>query len=120
MIIDYGYGDREFCLGLGAMVEYEQQFRSDIVKDLFGKGRVVPEDPGEPDDGEAFSFDFTQTNWTACAKALWAGEKAVDPAAPGFSEWCRLRPNPDMSVVSDAVMREAAEAFFRAGVSASA
>lgn len=124
MVIDYGYGEREFCISAAAAMEYEQQFGADIVKDLFGKMEVSAEEIGEALAGEEpadgiLRLDFTQTNWTACLKALWAGERAVEPRTPGFAEWCRERPRPDMNAVSGAVLQDATEAFFHGGAGGS-
>lgn len=122
MVIDYGYGEREFCISAAAAMEYEQQFGRDIVQDLFGRVEVTAEQLADAlgeGDGEVLTMDFTQTNWTACIRALWAGERAVDARTPGFDEWCRERPRPDLNAVSNAVLMDATEAFFHDGAGGS-
>lgn len=112
MIIDYGYGDREFEFGVAALVEYEQQFGGDLIKDLFGKVEVS-------EDSDDVIVDFTKTEWTTCVKALWAAEKGLNPSTPGFRQWCRENPKPDMNIVTDAVCTVAVEDFFHTGAGSS-
>lgn len=112
MRVDYGCGERECALGVHAMMLYEQEFGSDIIKDLFG--RVVLRRQADDPDVE-FAMDYRDTNWTAAVKALWAGLKSADESVPPFREWERSAGAIDMNAVVAALIPEAWRMFFRAG-----
>ena len=70
-----GNEEKEVPLGVTALMVYEQQFKSDLVQDLFGLAVVRK---ANNDDDIEFSVDYRNTNWTAVVKATWAILKAAD------------------------------------------
>lgn len=87
-------------------VIYEQEFGTDIIKDLFGK--VVQDTSNE------VVFDYTTTNWTATLKALWAAVKTANPATPPFQEWADKCGDVDLFEVSGVLMPVVMRGLFRA------
>ncbi len=129
MTIDYGSGPKEARATLLSLVVYEQEFGSDLIKDLFGKAEVRRSDlepqgegegpaEGSPDD-VVLSFDYGSVNWTASVKALWAFLKAADGTVPPFREWAAGTGDLDMFSVAPQVIAEARRGFFRTGAAAS-
>lgn len=114
MVIDYGDGPKEVLFGVHSMLIYEQEFHSDIIKDLFGKVDVRKD---EHDEDVIVSVDYRQTNWTACVKALWAGLKNANESTPPWREWERTTAGIDLNAISEKVISEAWRMFFRAGAS---
>ena len=112
MLIDYGRGEEECAIGVAAMMVYEQQFRSDIIQDLFGLATIrrKPED-----EDVVFAVDYRTTNWTAVVKALWAGLKAADDEYPGYWEWSMGLGAIDLNDLASKIVPEAYGQFFRAG-----
>lgn len=95
----------EFKVTVLTTVLYEQEFGSDIIKDLFGK--VVQEDSND------VVFDYTTTNWTATLKALWAAIKTANPSTPNFSDWAAGCDGIDLFEVSGVLMPEVMKGLFR-------
>lgn len=127
MKVDYGAGEKELLFSGWTLVLYEQQFGGDLIQDLFGKVEVrksdvetalrnvgVEEAPErEDDDPVLFTSDYTQTNWTAVLKALWAGLKTADDALPGFTQWSRGLGAIDLGRLQKEIVPEAMRMFFR-------
>lgn len=127
MKVDYGAGGKELLFSGWTLVLYEQQFGGDLIQDLFGKVEVrksdvetalrnvgVEEAPErEDDDPVLFTSDYTQTNWTAVLKALWAGLKTADDALPGFTQWSRELGAIDLGRLQKEIVPEAMRMFFR-------
>ena len=82
MKVDFGKGEIEVVYNFYTLYIYEQEFGTDLIKDVFG----IAKDDGES--GEVL-FDFTTVNWTSLTKALWAGAKCADPSFPRYEEWAR-------------------------------
>lgn len=126
MKVDYGAGEKELLFSGWTLVLYEQQFGGDLIQDLFGKVEVrksdvetalrnvgVDEAPErEDDDPVLFTSDYTQTNWTAILKALWAGLKTADDALPGFTQWSRGLGAIDLGQLQKEIVPEAMRMFF--------
>ena len=71
---------------------YEMEFRSDLIRDLFGvQTAEQPLEVERTGDGEEdyriVKIDFTKVNWTVVTKALWAAVKTANPGAPSYAEW---------------------------------
>ena len=131
MKVDYGAGEKELLFSGWTLVLYEQQFGGDLIQDLFGKVEVRKSDvetalrnvgvdeglqdaPEAPDeDPVLFTSDYTQTNWTAVLKALWAGLKTADDALPGFAQWSRGLGAIDLGRLQKEIVPEAMRMFFR-------
>ncbi len=109
MVLDFGSGATELKPCVKALVCYEQEFDRDMVADLFGTETVrVPED-GE---GVLFSFDYTQFEWTAMTRALWACARAADPAFPGYMEWVDALGDIDLMKVAAEFVPAVRDALF--------
>lgn len=107
--IDYGEGPKPVEASILSLVTYEQEFGSDLIKDVFGK---VELDDSAGDDA-TFVYDFGKTNWTALCRALWAFLRTADPSVPAFEEWARGVSGVNMHRVSREIFQLANDAFFR-------
>ena len=90
---------------------YEAEFRSDLIKDLFGTQDFEPE--FEADGGRLVRVDFTKTNWTAMTKVLWAAVKTANPSAKGYVEWVKGAKGANLWLVGELLSAEVADCFFR-------
>lgn len=116
MKIDYGDGEREALLGVYALVVYEQEFRADLIQDLFGRA-VMRREPEEED--VVFAVDYRDVNWTALTRVLWAALKAADDSVPPFKAWAAALGPVDLNAVHLALVPEALRMFFRTGAGGS-
>lgn len=116
MIIDYGRGDAEVFVSPWTLVIYEQEFKADMIQDLFGK--VVVRDE-EEEEGAVTVFDYRDTNWTSVAKALWACLKAADDNLPPFKKWATTIGDLNMLKVAYTLIPVVSDGLFRSGGTAS-
>lgn len=125
MLIDIdGSGEVEITATLYTLVIYEQEFHSDLIKDVFGNA-------GDGGSSDKKLFDFTTDNWGAEVKALWAmlktaneladdrGEIAPKDRVPQFRKWVKGIGKVNMKSISDAVFIESMDGFFHSGAAAS-
>lgn len=98
MRIDYGQGEKEVLFSVYTMTLYEQEFRSDPIHDLY-------------------QGEFNDVYFPAVAKLLWAGLKAADDAIPSFDKWARQVSGVNLREISNEMIPEVNDAFFRAGAS---
>ncbi len=82
MKVDFGNGEVEVIYNFYTLYLYEQEFNSDLIKDVFGE---VRDETGS----DGVLFDFKSVNWTAVTKALWAGAKCANPNLPHYAEWAK-------------------------------
>lgn len=102
---------------------YEAEFRSDMIKDYFGKEDIVVSDDAASSDAAMASgngesvirVDFTKTNWTAAMKVLWAAIKTANPATPGYGPWARKVVGVNMWEVNNLLTYDVIDCFFRPG-----
>lgn len=87
---------------------YEQEFGTDLIKDLYGSVAVES-------DGYGMAFSFNSVNWTSVTKALWAGAKCANPSTPRFAEWAQTA-SFDLLEASGIVIEEINKELFRFGV----
>ncbi|MBR3327913.1 MAG: hypothetical protein IKG22_11390 [Atopobiaceae bacterium] len=97
---------------------YEMEFRSDLIRDLFGvqtaEQALEIERTGDgEDDYRIVKIDFTKVNWTVVAKALWAAVKTADPSTPSYSEWMKKTAGVNLWLVQEELGNEISECFFR-------
>ena len=90
---------------------YENEFGKDMLKDFFGVQAI--KDPIE-DDGGVMSVDFTQINWTAASKALWAALKTANESTDPYAIWVKRSSGANMWLVYEQLASEIADCFFRA------
>lgn len=95
---------------------YEAEFRSDIIKDLYGAQDAASAPISFDPDGEAVvRVDFTKVDWLALTRILWAAIKTADDSAPGYSAWMRTAKGVNLWEFRDQVDAEVADCFFRSG-----
>ena len=123
MLYDYdGSGqEREVIASAYTLMVYEQEFKSGMIEDVYGKIKITNEDYDE--DGNTTVADFTIDNWFAYVKALWAMLKTGADLAraegrqytkvPSFREWSLKATELDMRTVSTIVIQECQRGFFR-------
>lgn len=114
MKINYGHGEVEAIISLHTMMVYEQEFHSDIIKDLFGRAVIREE---KDDEDVVFAIDYRNTNWTSLVRVLWAALKTADDSLPSFDQWHREVEEIDLWEVQQTIGKEALRQFFRAGAS---
>ena len=87
---------------------YEQEFDGrDMIKDLFGKVR-------QPDSDDNLVMDYTNTNWTATLRALWAMLKTQNADTPSFEKWENdFSDEIDLFTIANDVLMEVFDTCFR-------
>lgn len=107
MKVDFGNGEVEAIYNFYTLYLYEQEFGSDLVKDVFG---VVTDDVQD----SGVLFDFSKVNWTSVVKALWAGVKCANPSTPRFEEWARgIGGNVEFMRLAETTISEINKELFR-------
>ena len=109
MKVDFGKGDTEVKYTFYTLYLYEQEFGSDLIKDVFG---VARDDAATGD----VLFDFTTVNWTALTKSLWAGVKCADPSTPRYADWAREVGGVDFMELAGTLLDAINKELFRFGV----
>lgn len=126
--IDFdGSGEQEILATAYTTVLYEQEFKSDIIKDIFGRIDLRHAASNFDESGNVVVIDYTIDDWNAELRALWAllktayevskrnGEKRK--RVPGFTEWVMGIGPIDFHAISRDVVAECERGFFRAGAS---
>lgn len=105
-------GDKEYPIACGAWtpVLYEQEFGKDMIQDVFGRISFGQDDVVK--DGEVFVMNFTNTNWTASIRALWACLKTADDSVDPFEIWVKKQGSLDMDEIQNYVATEVVKQFF--------
>lgn len=98
MRIDYGRGEKEVLFSLYSLMIYEQEFHSDPIHDLY-RG------------------EYEDVFFPSVPKVLWAGLKAADDSIPGYERWSRDIRGVNLRDLSNEMIPEINEAFFRNGAS---
>ena len=129
--IDYEHNgvEREYEATTYTLVLYEQEFKSDLIKDVFGRIDIRNAAKNFDEDGNMIAIDYTMDNWMANIKAFWAmlktseaiarRENRVSTQVPSFVEWCLSTRGIDMSEISQTVFDECQRGLFHAGAAAS-
>lgn len=129
--IDYNHDgtEHEYQATVYTLMVYEQEFKRDLIKDVFGRIDLSEAAKNFDDDGNPTAMDYTIDNWTAYPKAFWAMLKTSEAIArsegrmaesvPSFTQWCIGYRNPDVSELSSTVIGECNRGLFRAGAAAS-
>lgn len=112
--IETGLGKVEVIASVETLAIYEQEFDGrDMIQDVFGKIEVSEEEDG-------IVLDFTRTNWTALARALWACERTADRTVPSFAEWSKGAEGLNLLTVNRDLGEVIRKGFFRASADAAA
>lgn len=121
------------------LLVYEQEFKSDLIKDVFGRIDTRAASQNFDENGNLVAMDYTIDNWNCELKAFWAmlrtsaeiarSEGRFVDAVPGYREWnlsvakTISKANRDgeegvaidMGQISQAVFNECQRGLFRAG-----
>lgn len=117
--------ERDVVASPHTLIIYEQQFKSGLIEDVFGRISIGGHEHDIDEHGNLVVADYTIDNWTAYLKALWAMLKSGADLAraegrkfepvPNFEEWSIRATNLDMSEISRVVVTECQRGLFRAG-----
>ena len=122
-----GYGDIEIEATAHTLVLYEQEFKSDLIKDVFGKREQAKGNDGSV----VVLFDYTVDNWNDELKALWAmaktandladerGEVAPKDRINSYTKWVKGLGKVNMRDVANAVVSCCMDGFFHTGAAVS-
>lgn len=122
-----GYGDIDIEATAHTLVLYEQEFKSDLIKDVFGKREQAKDSDGST----VVLFDYTVDNWNDELKALWAmaktandiandaGEVAPKDRITSYTKWVRGLGKINMRDVANAVVSCCMDGFFHTGAAVS-
>lgn len=126
MKLSVGGKELEAELGVETLVVYEEEFGRDLLQDMFGKVDVdvskltaeagdadEGDEPEETEVGSVISVDFTQTNWTAITRVLWASLKTANPWFPTYREWSKSVGGLNLQEVVNELTPVAIRQFFR-------
>ena len=109
MLVDSEKGAFEVKYNFYTLYIYEQEFGTDLIKDLYGSVNVDADPNG-------MTFSFKAVNWTAVTKAIWAGARCADKSVPRFVEWASENHGIDLLEASGVVLDEINKELFRFGV----
>lgn len=132
MLYDYdGSGvERDIVASVHTLMIYEQQFKTGMIEDVFGRVSLEGHENDIDEDGNLRVADYTIDHWGAYVRALWAMLKAGSDLAraegrpydivPSFDAWSVTAVNVDLSELSRIVIGECQRGLFRAGAAAAA
>lgn len=117
--------EREYEATTYTLVVYEQEFKSDLIKDVFGRIDLRNSQTILDEDGNLVVVDYTSDNWIGYLKAFWAMLKTSEAicrrenrpclAVPSFNQWSLETRSIDMVELSHVVIAELNRGLFRAG-----
>lgn len=125
--IDYQHDgtEHEYEATTYTLVVYEQEFKKDLIKDVFGRIDINQAVRNLDEDGNVIAMDYTMDNWVAYPRAFWAMLKTSEAickregrkceVVPSFIQWCLDTRDIDMGEISQAVFDECQRGLFRAG-----
>ena len=122
--------EHEYIATTYTLMLYEQQFKLDMIKDVFGRIDLAKAVRNIDEDGNITAMDYTMDNWTAYPRAFWAMLKTAEQIArhegrktevvESFNEWCfEHYEGVDMSELSQKVFDECNRGLFHSGAAAS-
>ena len=129
--IDYQHDghEHEYEATTYTLMVYEQEFKADLIKDVFGRIDIRNAAKNFDEDGNMIAMDYTIDNWMAELRAFWAmlrtsseiarSEGRFAESVPSFAQWCLKTRSIDMGQVSQAVFNECQRGLFRSGAAAS-
>ena len=124
--IDYQHDgtQHEYEATTYTLMFYEQEFKGDLIKDVYGHISMDGAAEDFDEDGNRIGFNYTVDNWTAYPRAFWAMLKTSEAIAraegrriipePPYKEWA-LKRGIDLSELSQVVFDECQRGLFRAG-----
>ena len=134
MLIDYdGTGEREAIATAYTLMIYEQEFKAsdvkgvtgDLISDVYGTIDLKKAKSQYDALGNLVVLDYTNDNWNAYLRALWAMLRTASESArsrgidaqltPRFNEWVRGVGQVNMTDIMNSVIEECNRGFFRSG-----
>lgn len=125
--IDYQHDgtEHEYEATTYTLMVYEQEFKSDMIKDVFGRIDLSGAASNVDEHGNVVYIDYTIDNWNAYLRAFWSMLKTSEaiarsegrqvPAVPAFIQWCLATRFIDMSELSRVVVDECNRGLFHSG-----
>ncbi len=126
--IDYQHNgtEHEYEATTYTLMVYEQEFKGDLIKDVYGHINLAEGSEDFDDEGNQIGFNFTVDNWTAYPRAFWAMLKTAEaiarsegrrvPAVPRYESWALTESRGiDIAEISQVVFNECQRGLFRAG-----
>lgn len=121
--------EREYEATTYTLVVYEQEFKRDLIKDVYGRIDTRKAARNFDENGNVVSMDFTIDDWYSELRAFWAMLKTSEAICkrehrpclpvPSFVEWCLTTRSIDLGQISSVVFNECQRGLFRAGAAAS-
>lgn len=123
--------EHEYLASTYTLLVYEQQFKSDMIKDVFGRIDLAKAVQNIDADGNITAMDYTMDNWSAYPHAFWAMLKTAEdiarhegrksePVEASYVEWTRNHyEGIDLSELSQKVFDECNRGLFHSGAAAS-
>lgn len=101
-------GDKEHdaIFSVWTLTIYEQEFKSDMIKDVLGK--ITPTN----DDVNYLTASWNTFGWNEISKAAWAAIKAADDTLPSYEQWAKEVDGVDLDAINDVVIPQMLEKFF--------
>jgi len=126
--IDYNHSgvESDYEATTYTLMVYEQEFKSDLIKDVFGRIDLSRASNNIDADGNIIAMDYTIDNWNSYPRAFWAmlktseaisrsEGKSVKPV-PSFIQWCLNDGRGiNMSELSQTVIDECNRGLFLSG-----
>ena len=125
--VDYEHNgvEREYEATTYTLVVYEQEFKRDLIKDVYGRIDTTRGATIFDADGNIVVADYTYDNWTDELRAFWAMLKTSEAICkrekrpclpiPNFAQWCLETRSIDMGEISELVYNECQRGLFRSG-----
>ena len=117
--------EHEYEASTYTLVIYEQEFKKDLIKDVFGRIDIRNAAQNFDEDGNMVAMDYTIDNWMGELRAFWAMLKTSAEIArsegrpydsvPPFVQWTLKTRSIDMGQISQAVFDECQRGLFLSG-----
>lgn len=137
--IDYLHDgtEHEYEASMWTLVLYEQEFKRDLIKDVYGRIDLRNASKNFDEDGNMVAMDYTVDNWIGELRAFWAmlrtssdiakDEGRAADEVPSFDRWSRqvsrathgVDGGINMGEISQAVFNECNRGLFHTGAAAS-
>lgn len=104
---------------------YEQQFKADMIADIYGVIDATRQRITTDNAGNVLRIDYTADHWTKSLQALWAmlytaaeigfmkGAVAANDRVPAYDAWIKSVGAVDINAINDFVVQEMEKGFFR-------
>ena len=126
--IDYNHSgvESDYEATTYTLMVYEQEFKSDLIKDVFGRIDLSRASNNIDADGNIIAMDYTIDNWNSYPRAFWAMLKTSEAISrsegksakpvPSFIQWCLNDGRGiNMSELSQTVIDECNRGLFLSG-----